>query len=260
MAVAMLGVAGLAQAADTVRIATNPPYRPMEYTKPNGKMVGFDIDLGNALCKQAGLKCTWSDQSWNGIIPGLMAHKYDAIMSSMTITKRRAQHVLFSHPYIIVPSAFFAPKDSPIHKINATTLKGKKIGVQRGTVQDDYVTAKYGGVATINRYANADGVTEDMATGRLDVAFFDSITGVSALIDKHPGKYHQVGKLISKPKKYFGSGFGIAFRKDEKSLAAKFNKALAALMKNGTYAKIFNKYFGKGTHQKALMPKHNAAG
>lgn len=171
------GVAGSASAAgDNVRIATNPPYKPMEYNKPDGKLTGFDVDLGNALCKKAGLHCSWTDQSWNGIIPGLMAHKYDAIMSSMTINSQRKQHVLFSNPYIIPASSFVAPIDSSLHGISKSTLKEKKIGVQRGTVQDDYVTDKYGDVATIKRYQNADDVAVDMDAGRLDVAFFDQIT------------------------------------------------------------------------------------
>lgn len=240
------GVASTASAAgDNVRIATNPPYKPMEYGKPDGTLAGFDIDLGNALCKQAGLHCTWVRQSWNGIIPGLMAHKYDAIMSSMTINKQRKKHVLFSDPYIVPASSFVAPKDSSLHKISKSTLKGKKIGVQRGTVQDDYVTDKYGDIANIKRYQNADDVAVDIDAGRLDAAFFDQITSQSTLIGPHPDKYHQVGPDLIQPKKYFGSGFGMAFRKNEKDLAAKFNKALAKLKKNGTYAKLYKKYFHK---------------
>lgn len=240
----LMGAVGLAQAAETVRIATNTPYRPMEYTTPSGKLTGFDIELGNALCKQAHLKCSWTTHSWNGIIPGLLAHRYDAIMSSMTINAQRKKHVLFSNPYIKIPSAFYVRVGSPIHKIDKKTLKGKSIGVQRGTVQDNYVTAKYGNIATIKRYQNANGVAEDMATGRLDLAFFDRITGVNTLVKKHPSKYRQAGKAISKPKKYFGSGFGIAFRRGEQKLAHKFNKALAEVKKDGTYAKIHEKYFG----------------
>ncbi len=240
------GVATTASAAgDNVRIATNVPYKPMEYTKPDGTLTGFDIDLGNALCKQAGLHCSWVQQDWNGIIPGLMARKYDAIMSSMTINDARKKHVLFSNPYIVVPSAFFVTTDSSLNKIDASTLKGKKIGVQRGTVQDNYVTDKYGDTAIIKRYQNADDVAVDMSAGRLDAAFFDQITGQSTLIDPHPKKYRQAGPDLTGPKKYFGDGFGIAFRKNEQDLAQKFNKALATLKSNGTYAKLYKKYFHK---------------
>lgn len=249
LAAAMLAGTGIAQARDAshVRIATNSPYKPMEYTKPDGTLAGFDIDLGNALCKQAKLQCTWVDQSWNGIIPGLLARKYDAIMSSMTINAQRRKEVLFSNPYIVVPSAFFVPTDSSIKTPDAQSLKGKKIGVQRGTVQDNYVTDKYGSEATIKRYANADDVAVDMDAGRLDAAFFDQVTGQSTLIDKNPKKYKMVGPELTKPRKYFGDGFGIAFRRNEQALATKFNKALAKLKSDGTYQKIYQKYFGKSS-------------
>ncbi|WP_423822705.1 transporter substrate-binding domain-containing protein [Salinisphaera sp. SPP-AMP-43] len=242
-------LATTASAADnSVRIATNVPYKPMEYTKPDGSLTGFDIELGNALCKQAELQCSWVQQSWNGIIPGLMARKYDAIMSSMTINEDRKKTVLFSDPYIVVPSGWFVPADSSIKNPDANSLKGKKIGVQRGTVQDNYVTDKFGDSATIKRYANADDVAVDMDAGRLDAAFFDFPTGQSTLLSKGD-EYKNVGPALTQPKSYFGTGFGIALRKNEKDLAAKFNKALKTLKNNGTYAKIYKKYFHKAPGQ-----------
>lgn len=230
---------------DNVRIGTNVPYVPMEYTKPDGSLTGFDIDLGNALCKQAELKCTWTTQSWNGIIPGLKARKFDAIMSSMTITKERSKQLLFSDPYIVPPSAWFVPQDSAIATPDKANLEGMKIGVQRGTVQDDYVTDKFGDVAEVKRYANADDVIVDMDIGRLDAAFFDFPTGLSGLLEPEDKAYKSIGKKLTKPKKYFGDGFGIAFRQRDKALAEKFNAALATLKDNGTYDEIHAKYFNK---------------
>lgn len=239
-------VAGPALAAgDTVRIATDAPYAPMEYLNPDGTFTGFDIDLGNALCERAGLECSWQDQEWDGMFPGLMSRKYDAIMSSMTINERRRKQALFSDAYIVVPSAFFVAVDSPLAEISEAALKGKKIGVQRGTVQDDYITATYGKIAQVVRYQNGGDVTVDMEVGRLDAAFFDQITGQSDLIDAHPGKYHQIGPDLTEPKKFFGEGFGIAFRKKDTALAEQFNKALAEVKADGTYDEIYERYFHK---------------
>ena len=238
---------GVANAAEHVRIATNSPYKPMEYTKPDGTLTGFDIELGDALCKQADLKCSWVKQSWNGIIPGLMARKYDAIMSSMTIKEDRKKVLLFSTPYIIVPSGFFVPTDSSMKTPDAASLKGKKIGVQRGTLQDNYVTDKYGDEATIKRYADVDDLAVDMDAGRVDIAFADLPTGQSTLMGRKGQSYKMIGEPLTKPKSYFGEGFGIAFRKNEQDLANKFNKALGVLKQNGTYDKLYDKYFGKGT-------------
>lgn len=252
LTVSLLGAAivagsGTAQARDndTVRIGVDIPYVPMEYRKPDGTLTGFDIDLGNALCKQAQLECKWVEQSWDGIIPGLMARKFDAIMSSMTINDERRQQLLFSNPYIVPPSAWFVPASSDIQTPDENSLKDKDIGVQRGTVQDNYVTDKYGSIANIKRYASADDVAVDMDAGRLDLAFLDYPTGQAAMLDDKKRDYRVAGDKLTEPKKYFGEGFGIAFRKRDKELAEKFNQALATLKDNGTYQKIYDQYFSK---------------
>lgn len=238
-----LGAGPAAARGDHVRIGVNVPYVPMEYQKPDGSLTGFDIELGNALCEEAGLECSWVEQSWNGIIPGLMARKFDAIMSSMTINDARRKTLLFSDPYIVPPSAWFVPADSAIEKPTQAALEGKTVGVQRGTVQDNYVTDVFGDVVEVKRYANADDVVVDMDTGRLDAAFFDFPTGLSALLEDEDKNYKLVGKKLTKPKKYFGEGFGIAFRKRDEELAEKFNAALTTLKENGTYDRIYAKYF-----------------
>ncbi|MCM2129941.1 transporter substrate-binding domain-containing protein [Larsenimonas rhizosphaerae] len=244
-------VAGTAQAKDydTVRIGVDIPYVPMEYRQPDGTLAGFDIDLGNALCEQAKLKCNWVIQGWDGIIPGLQARKFDAIMSSMTINDDRKKQILFSDPYMTPPSAWFTPEKSTLETPDKASLKGMNIGVQRGTVQDNYVTDMFGDEASIKRYATADDVAVDMEAGRLDIAFLDYPTGKAALVDSKDGKFKTVGDMLTEPKKYFGEGFGIAFRKRDRELADTFNKALAELKSNGTYNSLYSKYFPDGnTH------------
>jgi arginine/ornithine transport system substrate-binding protein len=248
LTVTLLGaalIAGTAQARDydTVRFGVDVPYEPMEYRTPEGELTGFDIELGNALCAEMGIECEWVVQGWDGIIPGLMSRKYDAIMSSMTINEERREQVLFSDPYFTPPSAWFVPADSNIDMPAKETLEGKNIGVQRGTLQDNYVSDMYGNVADINRYATADDMVLDMEAGRLDAVFLDFPVGKSTLLDSQDGNYKVVGSMITEPKSYFGDGFGIAFRKRDEELASKFNEALATLKENGTYDKIFDKYF-----------------
>ncbi|MGM8850741.1 transporter substrate-binding domain-containing protein [Salinicola sp. V024] len=238
-------IAGVAQAQDTeqLRIGVDVPYEPMEYRTPDGELTGFDIELGNAMCKQIKADCEWVVQAWDGIIPGLLARKYDAIMSSMTINDERRQTVLFSDPYIKPPSAWFAAADSGIDSVYPETLKGKTIGVQRGTLQDNYVTDMYGDDANISRYTTADDLVLDMDAGRVDIAFLDFPVGKSTLLDSKDGDYVSVGDMISEPEKYFGEGFGMAFRPRDKELAQRFDDALATLKDNGTYDKIYDKYF-----------------
>lgn len=238
-------VAGTASAEiDDIRIGVDVPYEPMEYRTPAGELTGFDIDLGNALCAEIGIDCEWVVQGWDGIIPGLMARKYDAIMSSMTINEQRREQVLFSEPYITPPSAWFAPADVELGTLSEETLEGMTIGVQRGTLQDNYATDMYGDVADVNRYATADDMVLDMDSGRLDAVFLDFPIGKSTLLDSDAGDYKVVGEMITEPKEYFGEGFGMAFRQRDQELAEAFNEALAELKENGTYDEIHAEYFG----------------
>ena len=239
-------IAGVANAeVRDIRIGVDVPYEPMEYRTADGELTGFDIELGNAMCEEIGIKCEWVVQGWDGIIPGLMARKYDAIMSSMTINDKRREQVLFSDPYFTPPSAWFAPADSEITAPDETTLEGMSIGVQRGTLQDNYVPDMYGDVADVTRYATADDMVLDMDSGRLDIVFLDFPVGKSTLLDSEAGDYKTVGEKITEPKQYFGDGFGIAFRKRDEALAEAFNEALATLKENGTYADIEAKYFSE---------------
>ncbi len=247
-----LGVLSAAMIAGTagadvrdIRIGVDVPYEPMEFRTPDGELTGFDIELGNALCAEIGIQCEWVVQGWDGIIPGLMARKYDAIMSSMTINDQRREQVLFSDPYFTPPSAWFAPADVEIDSPDSESLDGMSIGVQRGTLQDNYVTDMYGDVADVNRYATADDMVLDMDAGRLDIAFLDFPVGKATLLDSEAGDYKTVGEKITEPKEYFGDGFGIAFRQRDRELAEAFNEALSTLRENGTYDEIEAKYFGE---------------
>ena len=237
-AAAMLAGQALAKDWSTVRLAVDVPYEPFEYKLPDGTLTGFEIDLGNAVCKEIKAECKWVVQAWDGIIPGLLARKYDGIMSSMSITPERAKKVLFSEGYYNTPSAWFGAKTS--EKLDVTSkeaVKGKIIGVQRGTLQDNFATDNFGSVAEIKRYSTADDLAVDLEGGRLDLVVLDFPVGESTILKKSK-KYVQIGKHFQ-----LGDGAGVAFRKKDKELAEKFNAALKKLKEDGTYDKIMKKYF-----------------
>ena len=244
----LLGLAIAAASAqardyDEIRIGVDVPYEPMEYRTPDGELTGFDIDLGNALCAEIGIDCEWVVQGWDGIIPGLLSRKYDAIMSSMTINEQRREQVLFSEPYFQPPSAWFAPEGSELTDATEASLDGLTIGVQRGTLQDNYVTDMFGDVADVNRYSTADDMVLDMEAQRLDIVFLDYPVGQSTLLQSDNRAYKVVGEMVTEPKEYFGDGFGIAFRQRDEALAEQFNEALATLQEDGTYDEIYSRYF-----------------
>jgi arginine/ornithine transport system substrate-binding protein len=220
-----------------LRLAVDVPYEPFEYKAPDGSLTGFEIDLGNAVCAEMQVKCEWVIQAWDGIIPGLLARKYDAIFSSMSINEDRKKKVLFSEPYYNTPSSWFGPnnlKDLDVSSKEA--LKGKSVGVQRGTIQDKYVTKNFGSVVDVKRYTTSDDLVLDLQGGRLDLVFLDYPVGESTIMKKDG--FDSISDTIQ-----LGDGVGVAMRKRDKDLAEKFNKALKAVKDNGTYDKIMKKYF-----------------
>ncbi|PID42643.1 MAG: nickel transporter [Proteobacteria bacterium] len=220
-----------------VRIAVDVPYEPFEYKSPDGTLTGFEVDLGNAVCKEIKAKCEWVIQAWDGIIPGLLARKYDAIMSSMSITEERAKKVLFSDGYYNTPSTWFGNKAlGDLDVTSKSALKGKLVGVQRGTLQDDHVTDNFGDVVKIKRYTTADDMVLDLTGGRLDLVFLDFPVGEKTVLTN--SDYKIVGENVQ-----VGTGIGVAFRKRDKKLAEKFNAALEKLKNDGTYDAIQKKYF-----------------
>ena len=223
----------------TVRIGTEGAYPPFNNVDASGKLVGFDIDIANALCAEMKVKCTFVAQDWDGIIPGLLAKKYDAIVASMTITDERKQRVDFTEKYYTTPVQFIVSKGSGL-KVTPAGLKGKTVGAQKATVSANYLTDNYKG-ATLKFYDTQEQVNLDMKAGRLDAMLQDKLIMVDWM-KENGAKYEFAGPVMTDPK-WFGDGIGIAVRKGDKDLTAMLNKAIKAIVANGTYAKINEKYF-----------------
>jgi lysine-arginine-ornithine-binding protein len=181
-------------------------------------------------------------QEWDGMIPALLARKFDAIAASMSITAERKKKVAFSDKYYQTPAKFVEKKGADI-AIAPEGLKGKRIGVQRETIHDRYATDNYGKIATIVRYGTQDEANLDMQAGRLDLLLADSVALEDGFLKTPAGKdFEFVGPNLTNPK-WFGEGVGIAMRKQDNDLREQFNKAIAAIRKDGTYDKIAAKYF-----------------
>ncbi len=221
---------------DVIRAGVDAPYPPFEYKAPDGTLTGFEIELGNEVCKEiTGKDCEWVIQAWDGIIPGLLARKYDMIFSSMSINEERKKRVLFSEPYYNTPSSFFSPND-----FDPASAAGKRIGVQRATIQDTYVT-EYLSDSEIVRYTTADDMVVDIKGGRLDAMFIDAPVGFEMLGED--SAVVQVGEFYKEPVTIFGEGVGAAFRKRDQDLGTAVSAALAKIKASGKYDEIMNRYF-----------------
>lgn len=230
-------IAGGASAQErNLRIAFDVPYEPFEYKDENGELTGFEVELAEAMCEEMNANCEFVIQAWDGMIPGLLARKFDLIMSSMSITPERAERVLFSEPYYNTPGGWFARNDFSTDVTDMDAMKGKTVGVQRGTTMDTYVTENMGGIVTIKRYTTADDMVLDLEGERLDAVFVDYPVGEQTILTKEGFK--EVGESVK-----LGEGVGVAMRQRDADLAEEVNAALATLKEDGTYDEIMNKYF-----------------
>ena len=225
-----------------VRIGTEGAYPPFNEMTPGGKLAGFDVDIGYALCAEMKVECEFVQQDWDGIIPALNARKFDAIIASMSITEERKQSVNFTQKYYHTPARFVEKKGANI-PISAEGLKGKRVGVQRATIHDNYITDNYGSSVEIVRYGTQDEANLDMVAGRVDLLLADSVVLLESLLKTPDGQnFEFVGPELRDPK-WFGEGVGVALRKSDDDLREKFNKAIDAIRSNGKYDEIAHKYF-----------------
>jgi lysine-arginine-ornithine-binding protein len=229
-----------ASGIDTLRLGIDPSYPPMDAKAPDGSVKGFDVDLGNEICRRIHAHCEWVELEFSGMIPSLQARKNDAIMSSMAITEKREQQILFSSKLFQFKSRLVAKQGSGLGDTPAT-LAGKQIGVQSGTQFETYAQAHWApnGVNVV-AYKSQDEVFTDLVNGRLDGALLGSVEADQGFLRAPAGKGFA---FVGAPLSMGDHGVGIGLRKDETALQASINSAIASMLKDGTYAQIAHKYF-----------------
>lgn len=242
-AAAVLPTTGaLAAEGQTLRIATEGAYPPFNYFTADGQLAGFDIEIGKALCTQMQAQCEFVAQDWDGIIPALLADKYDLIIASMFITEERKQKVAFTAPYQKSAMTFVVPKDSDLEDFSPQGLAGKTIGAQGSTTQGDYLSAMFPD-SDVRLYPTQDAVNLDLASGRLDAQVGDMIPMLEWTAKTEDGACCRLAGAPISEAKYVGEGVGIALRKEDAALRDELNQALAAIIADGTYKAINDKYF-----------------
>jgi polar amino acid transport system substrate-binding protein len=239
-AVALLSFSPHASAQDAViRIATEGAYPPFNYMQPDGSTAGMDVEMANALCAEMKAKCTIVAQDWDGMIPALTGGKFDAIVASMSITEDRKKQIDFTDKYYTTPLAVVVPKDSTLKGVGVADMVGKTIGAQAGTTQANYaddVYAKNG--AEVKMYPTQDEAATDLQNGRVDALISDKFVVVDWLNKAGKDCCRLLGDVPGTE-----TEAGIAIRKGNDALRERFNKAIKAIVADGTYGKIVSKYF-----------------
>ncbi|MDG4909927.1 transporter substrate-binding domain-containing protein [Mesorhizobium sp. WSM4898] len=233
----------IATASAEVRFGImNEAYPPFFTKDPSGKWVGWEIELMDAVCAEMKETCSVVDMSWDGLIPGLQAKKFDVIWSSMSITDERKQTIDFTDKYYNTPSKLIGAKDGTTGA-SPDDVSGKTIGIQVSTIQSEYYKKCFADKASEKTYTTLDEAFQDLAAGRIDYVFGDSIP-LSELLKSDFGKEccKDMGNVKDDPA-ILGSGIGGGLRKGDQALREKLNAAITAVRANGKYAEISKKYF-----------------
>ena len=241
LALALAGGQADAKEWKKIRIGVEGAYPPFSSIKPDGTLEGFDIDIAWALCKQMGAECDLVSQDWDGMIPALLARKFDTIIASMSITEERKKRVDFSDKYYNTPAKFVAKKGSGL-VISKAGLKGKRVGLQRGTTHQCFMEKMYPDVELV-LYGGQDEVFQDLAIGRIDAQFSDSIAADDGFLKTDAGKDFEFIGGDQHDEACHGPGAGITVRKGDTALRDQVNAAIKAIRANGAYQKINAKYF-----------------
>ena len=242
VAAATLAVfAAPAMAEDALRIGVEGAYPPFSSKESDGTLVGFDIEIAQALCAEMKRECELVEQDWDGMIPALKARKFDAIVASMSITEERKRQIDFSSKYYQTPARLVAPKGADFEG-TAEGLAGKRIGVQRGATHQCYAEKMYPD-AEIVLYGSQEEVFQDLVLGRIDVQLSDSLISQNSFLSKDEGAGFAFLGGDQTDIACYGEGVGVAVRQNEEELRDAISAAITTIRDNGTYATINDKYF-----------------
>lgn len=225
--------------AGRLKVATDAAYPPFEFIQDH-RIQGFDVDLGNALGKELGLKMEWVNTAWVGVLPALASQKVDLIMSGMSIKPDRMRDRAFTRPYFLSGQAIARRRgDTKIGSVADLRQTGRAVAVQEGTTGDDAVVAARVPADQIKRFSDLPPALLDVQGGKADGVVAD-LPALKALIAKNYGELELVPGLVGDPELV-----GIAARKDDLVLVHALNEALDRLLVNGTYAEIYERWIGE---------------
>ena len=238
----LLALAATSVQADALRVGVEGAYPPFSWKEADGTLKGFDIDFAHEVCKRLGRECVLVEQEWDGMIPALLARKFDTIIASMSITEERKKKVDFTVKYYNTPAKLVAKKN-PGFEGTAAGLNGKRLGVQRATTHQCSAEKLYPG-AELVLYATQDEVWQDLGSGRLDAQLSDSLQAYEGFLVLDVGQgFDFLGGALDDVECQ-GVGAGFAVRKEDSELRDALSKAIGDIRADGTYKVINDQYFG----------------
>ena len=236
------------QERGVLRVGMEPGYMPFEMTNQKGEIVGFDVDMAKRIAKAMGVKLELVSTAWDGIIPALLTKKFDMIMSGMTITPERNLKIAFADPYIVVGQSILVKKEYAGEVKSYKDLDNKKfkVGSKLGTTGEQSTKRMIGKAQYISFETEQEGVM-DLVNGKIDAFVYDLPYMAIANAQKSEGK------LIFLDKPFTYEPLGWAIRHDNPNFLNWLNNFLAQMKNDGTYDKIYDKWFNHDDWVKQLQ-------
>jgi octopine/nopaline transport system substrate-binding protein len=248
--------------AGSIKIGTEGAYPPWNSKDASGKLIGFEVELANALCEIMKHNCTIVEQDWDGMIPALTSKKFDAIMAGMSITAERMKTINFSQGYADEVASLAVMKGSIIANMNtpaginlsiggsdvdkalktiSSSLSGKTVCTQIGTIHQNFLESGDVGKINLKTYKTQDEVNLDLTNGRCDVAL-----AAASSFDDYAKKSGEAVVLTGPTFSggAFGNGVGVGIRKGDSKLLNDFNAAIDKARDEGIISKLAIKWFG----------------
>jgi polar amino acid transport system substrate-binding protein len=234
-------------------VGTDAAYAPFESQNEKGEIVGFDIEVVQAVAKKAGIEVKFVNTPWEGIFNALSQGDRDLVVSAVTITAERKQTMDFSDPYFDAQQLIAVKESSKVAKF--ADLKKLKVGVQTGTTGDEAVTKLLGKASTaIKRFESTPLALKELEAGGVDAVVADNGVVINYVANNPGGKFKSIADKEFVPEQY-----GLALKKGNSELQAKLNKGLADIKADGTYDQIFSKYFGVAPAKAAASAPSSAS-
>lgn len=232
--------------ARSLVILTEGDYPPFNYRDGNGDLRGFDIDIAKALCGRLGAECRFETRRWAELLPALKSGEGDAVVASMLIPGAgrigaAEQGVIFSKGYYSTPGRFAARRDNVPPAATPAALAGRRIGVQAGSVHEAFAKMRFP-AAELVAYTGREELEMALAEGEVDLVFADRNSLLRWTSASEGACCRLVGADYGDPA-YFGEGAGIALRAGSEALRDRINEGLAAMVSDGTYARISDRHF-----------------
>jgi polar amino acid transport system substrate-binding protein len=257
-AAAIVG-ASLPASAETLRVGMECTYAPFNFKNSNGELDGYDVDVAKGVAGLMGADLDFVCQKWDGMVPALLANKFDLIVASMSITDARLEKMDFSQPYRISVGRLVGKKNGGLNLFDdankpiAASFAGVKVGLGRATTYASWFEATLP-EADVVFYDTSESMYLDLVNGRVDVIMTNPMKAYLKFLSKDDGAGFEFVSPQVDEQKYFGIGVGIGLRKGNDDLKVRLNDALKTLTEDGSLEKYALKYFPFAIHNEKWQP------